>query len=217
MGRMSATTTRTSHAERVAGIDRRTVGPALLVLALALLMSVVLPSIDSDTPYRDAIRKGDVAAIADGITLVPAPGWHLASGALAGRTRSPVGSTGTTELVDGGVDFDVQAAPFAGTASALLSRVNEINADLAHARGRTAATSDRYAVTTRQGVAGVAEDFVGVERQGTIATFVFPPRSGSAGQSSREGVEIIVSGPRGAISRRRDAVVAMIRSLRMAP
>jgi hypothetical protein len=220
MGRMSATTTTTSDGQRAAGIDRRTVGPALLVLALALLMSVVLPSIDSDTPYREAVHKGDVVEIADGITLVPAPGWHLASGVLAGRTRSPVGSTGTTELVDGGVDFEVQAAPFAGTPSALLSRVNKINADLAHARGRTAAMSDRYAVTTRQGVAGVAEDFVGVEKQGSIAAFVFPSRArstGSAGQSTREGVEIVVSGPTGAISRRRDAVVAMIRSLRTAP
>jgi hypothetical protein len=220
MGRMSATTTTPSDRQRAAGIDRRTVGPALLVLALAVMMSVVLPSIDSDTPYREAVHKGDVVEIADGITIVPAPGWHLASGVLAGRARSPVGSTGTTELVDGGVDFDVQAAPFAGTPSALLSRVNKINSDLAHARGRTAAMSDRYAVTTRQGVAGVAEDFVGVEKQGTIVAFVFPPRTGSTGpggQSIREGVEVVVSGPTGAISRRRDAVVAMIRSLRTAP
>jgi hypothetical protein len=216
MGRMRATTT-TSDRQRVAGIDRRTVGPALLVLALAVLMSVVLPSIDNDTPYREAVHKGDVVDIADGVTLVPAAGWHLAGGVLAGRTRTPAGSTGTTELVDGGVDFDVQAAPFAGTPSALLSRVNKINADLAHARGRTAATSDRYAVTTRQGVAGVAEDFAGVEKQGSIVAFVFQSRARSTGQSTGEGVEIVVSGARGAISRRRDAVVAMIRSLRTAP
>jgi hypothetical protein len=217
MGRMSATTNRTADRQRVAGIDRRTIGPALLVLALAVLMSVVLPSIDNDTPYREAVHKGDVVEIADGITLVPAAGWHLASGVLAGRTRTPAGSTGTTELVDGGVDFDVQAAPFAGTPSALLGQVNKINADLAHARGSTATTSDRYAVTTRQGVGGVAEDFAGVEKQGSIVAFVFRSRAESTGQSTREGVEIVVSGPRGAISRRRDAVVAMIRSLRTAP
>jgi hypothetical protein len=214
---MSATTSTTSDRQRIAGIDRRTIGPALLVLALAVLMSVVLPSIDNDAPYREAVHRGDVVEIADGITLVPAPGWHLASGVLAGRTRSPVGSTATTELVDGGVDFDVQAAPFAGTPRALLSRVNKINSDLAHARGRTAAMSDQYAVTTRQGVAGVAEDFAGVEKQGTIVAFVLRSRAQSTGQSTREGVEIVVSGPRGAISRRRDAVVAMIRSLRTTP
>jgi hypothetical protein len=220
MGQMSATTTMTSDASRSAGIDRRTVKPALLVLALAVLMSFVLPSIDRDTPYRDTVHNGDVAEIADGITLVPTPGWDLASGALAGHTRSPVGSTGTTELVDGSVDFEVQAAPFAGTPSALLSRINKINSDLEHARGRAAAMSDRYAVTTRQGVVGVAEDFVGVEKQGSIVAFVFRPptrSTASRGQSTREGVEVVVSGPKGSISRRRDDIVAMIRSIRMAP
>jgi hypothetical protein len=209
MAQMSATTTMTSDAYPAAGIDPRTVKPALLVLALAVVMSVVLPSIDNDTPYRDAIHNGDVAAVADGITLVPTPGWNLASGALAGHTRSPVGSTGTTELVDGSVDFDVQAAPFAGTPSALLSQINMINSDLAHARGGAAATSDRYAVTTRQGVVGMAEDFVGVDKQGSIVAFVF--------RSTHEGVEIVVSGPKGSISRRRDDIVAMIRSIRTAP
>jgi hypothetical protein len=220
MGQMSASTTMTSEGHRFAGIDPRTVKPALLVLALAVIMSVVLPSIDRDTPYRDTVHAGDVAAIADGITLVPTPGWNLANGALTGHTRSPVGSTGTTQLVDGSVDFDVQAAPFAGTPSALLSRVNKINADLEHARGGAAATSDRYAVTTRQGVVGVAEDFVGVEKQGTIVAFVFRPRTRStesSGQATREGVEIVVSGPKGSISRRRDQIVAMIRSIRTAP
>jgi len=209
MAQMSATTTMTSDAHPAAAIDPRTVKPALLVLALAVVMSVVLPSIDNDTPYHDAIHNGDVAAVADGITLVPTPGWNLASGALAGHTRSLVGSTGTTELVDGSVDFDVQAAPFAGTPSALLSQINMINSDLAHARGGAAATSDRYAVTTRQGVVGMAEDFVGVDKQGSIVAFVF--------RSTHEGVEIVVSGPKGSISRRRDDIVAMIRSIRTAP
>ena len=220
MGEINATTTVASDGRRSAGIDPRTVKPALLVLALAVLMSVVLPSIDRDTPYRDAVHRGDVAEIADGITLVPTPGWDLASGALTGHTRSPVGSTSATELVDGSMHFDVQAAPFRGTPAALLSRVNEVNADLEHVRGRFAATSDRYAVTTRQGVVGVAEDFVGAEKQGSIVAFVFRPRTQSTGsrrQSTREGVEIVISGPKGSISRRRDDIVAMIRNIRTAP
>jgi hypothetical protein len=212
MAQMSATTTMTSDAHRSAGIDRRTVKPALLVLALAVVMSVVLPTIDGETTYRDEVHAGDLAEIAHGITLVPTPGWDLASGALVGRTRSPVGSTAATQLVDGSVDFDVQAAPFAGTPPALLSRINKINSDLKHARGRAAATSGRYVVTTGQGVVGVAEDFVGVDTQGTIVAFVFRSR----GRSTGEGVEVVVSGPKGSISRRRDDIVAMIRSIRRA-
>ena len=204
---------------RFLGIDRRTIAPALLVLALALLMSVVLPAIDAGTPYHHAVRAGDVAEVAGGITLVPASGWSLADGALAGRTRSPVGDTAQTELVDGSVDFFVQAAPFAGTPAALLARINRIDADLHRARGRAAATSHHYTVTTRQGVGGVAEDFVGLARQGSVVAFVFRsrgPSTGPTGQPVREGVEIVVSGPSGSLDRRRDVVVRMIRSIRAA-
>jgi hypothetical protein len=204
-----------SEKRRSSGIDRRTVGPALLVLALAVVMSVVLPSIDSEAAYGDPVREGDIAEIADGITLVPASGWDLASGALVGETRSPIGSTATTELVDGSVKFSVQTAPFDGTPSALLARINKISADLDHARGRAAGTTDRYAVRTRQGVVGLAEDFVGVARQGSVVAFVFRSR-GQSIRSQGEGVEIVAAGPTGAISRRRDDIVAMIRSIRTA-
>ena len=134
------------------------------------------------------------------------------TGALVGHVRSAVGSTATTELVHGSVNFDVQAAPFAGTPLALLGRVNKIRADLRHARGSGAATR-HYPVTTRQGAVGVGEDFVGVARQGSVVAFVF----GSPGQSTREGLEIVVSGPKGPISRRRGDIVAMIRSIRTGP
>ena len=212
-------TTMTSGGRRVAGIDRQTVGPALLVLALAVLLSVVLPYADSRASYREQVHAGDVVEIADGITLVPTPGWNLATGARVGHTRSLVGSTATTQLVDDGVSFYVHAAPFDGTPSALLTRVNDINADLEHTRGSAAATSDRYAVTTGQGAVGVAEDFMGVERQGTIVAFVFrstADRSAAQGRAIPEGVEVVVSGPTGPIARRRDDIVAMIRSIRTA-
>jgi hypothetical protein len=202
--------------DRHGGIDQRTVGPALLVLALAALMSVVLPSIESATSYRDQVDRGDVAEIADGLTLVPATGWDLATGALVGHTRSVVGTTATTEVVDGGVELEVQAAPFDGTPSALLTRVKRIDADLDRLRGGSTATTRRYAVRTRQGAVGVAEDFVSVHKQGTIVAFVFRPRgrsNSSQGQASGEGVVVVAAGPKGPISRRRDEIVAMIHSI----
>jgi hypothetical protein len=199
--------------ERRRGIDRRTVAPALLVLALAAVMSVALPMLDSKTTFRDQIHKGDIAEIADGISLVPAPGWDLASGALAGKTRSAIGSTATTELVHGSVTFFVQAAPFAGTPSALLARVNKISADLHRSRGRAAGTTGRYAVRTRQGAVGTAEDFIGMAREGSVVAFVFKSRSQSL-RSQRVGVEIVAAGAVGQIASQRDDIVAMIRSIR---
>jgi hypothetical protein len=207
-------TAESATAERIAGIDRKTVGPALLVLALAVVMGIVLPSIDSETSYRDEVHRGDVVQVADGITLVPTPGWELAGGALAGETRSPIGTTASTQLIRGSVKFSVQAAPFKGTPSRLLARIDQINADLGSARGATR----RYPVTTRQGAVGVAKDYVGVSKQGSEVAFVLRSRSSdSGGQATREGVEITVSGPKGAMSRRRDDIVAMIRSLRTTP
>lgn len=201
-------------AHRSTGIDRRTVKPALLVLALAVLMSIVLPSINSAAPYRNALHRGDIARLADGITLVPTAGWDLGSGALVGHTRSDVGSTSTTELIDGSVKFDVQTAPFSGTPAALLERVNKISAKLDHARGSGSATGE-YPVTTRQGAVGVGEDFIGVNGQGSVVAFVFRAAGPSTGrQATDEGVEVVVSGPKGAISRARGDVVAMIRSIR---
>jgi hypothetical protein len=204
-----ATRIEESDRRRFAGIDRRTVAPSLLVLGLAVLMSIVLPSINRDVAYRHPVRRGELAELAAGITLVPTAGWDLATGALAGHTRSPVGTTATTELVDGGVKFDVQAAPFAATPSALLRRVKEISGGLNHARG-SGADTPTYTVRTRQGAVGVGQDLVGVSRQGSVVAFVFRLR----GQTTGEGVEIVASGPKGPISRRRDDIVAMIRSIR---
>lgn len=194
--------------DRVAGIDRATVKPALLVLGLAALMSVVLPLLNREAAYRHPVRSGDVAELGGGITLVPTVGWALATGALVGQTRSTVGSTSTTELVDGSVNFDVQTAPFAGTPSALLRRVKQISSELGHTRGSSSA-SHSYTVRTRQGAVGVGQDFVGVSRAGSVVAFVFRAR----GQSVGEGVEIVVSGAKGPLSRRHDDVVAMIRSV----
>jgi hypothetical protein len=216
---MATSATATSDGRRSWGIDRKTVAPALLVLALAVLLSIVLPSLNSATTYKREIRTGDVAAVADGITLVPSPGWALASGALVGRTRSPVGTSGTTELIDGGVDLYVHAAPFDGTPSALLTRIDDINAALHHARSRDDQSTDRYAVTTDQGSVGVAEDFVGTTRQGSVVAFVLDvgkPSPTGAARTTSEGVEVIVSGPNGSMSRARDDAVAMIRSIKVA-
>src|SRR5262245_26840260 len=183
---MAARFTAAADERRLIGLDLRTVGPALLVLALAALMSVVLPSIDSNTSYRDEVDRGDVVRVAAGITLIPAAGWDVASGSIVGDTRSPIGSTASTELIQGGLRFDVQAAPFEGTPASLLTRINEIDADLHQARGRAAESTARYAVTTRQGVVGVAEDFVGVTRQGSVVAFVFESLAQAAPSQGRQ-------------------------------
>lgn len=215
---MAMRVTAARNEPRLVGLELGTVGPALLVLALAAVMSLVLPSIDSKTSYSDEVQQGDVVRLAAGLTLVPAASWALASGSIVGVTRSPIGGTATTELVRGSLRFYVRAAPFEGTPSSLLTRIDEIDAHLHHARGRAAETG-RYPVTTRQGIVGVAEDFVGVAREGSVIAFIFKPLMAAPSQGrqrTREGVEVVVSGPPDAMSRNRDDIVAMIRSIRVA-
>src|SRR4029079_6460088 len=63
----------TARAERrLFGLDVETIGPALLVLALAAVMSFGVPSIDSNTSYNDEVHRGDLVRLTDSITLVPA-------------------------------------------------------------------------------------------------------------------------------------------------
>ena len=204
---------------RLLGLDLRTVVPALVVLALAAVMSLVLPSIDSSTSYSHEVARGDVVRLATGVTLVPARGWDVASGAIVGHTRTAVGSTASSELVRGSLRFSVEAAPFAGTPSALLTRINDIDAKFHHDRGRATQMTPRYDVTTKQGAVGVAQDFVGVARQGSVVAFVFEQRAQSTtaqgGQPTNEGIEVVVSGPPDLLTRQRDAIVGMIRSIKV--
>jgi hypothetical protein len=206
---------------RALPIDPRTIAPAVLVFALAVVMSIVLPNLDSRATYRHQIHNGDIVEVAGGMTLVPAPGWDLASGALVGKTRSAIGSSGSSELVHGSVTFFVQVAPFVGTPSALLTRIDKLNNDLHRSRGRDAGTTDRYEVKTKQGAVGVAENFVGVARQGSVVAFVLdvhgqPSGSQQGSATIHEGVEIVAAGPMEQISRFRDDIVAMITSIRTA-
>lgn len=199
---------------RVAGIDRRTIKPALAVLALALFVSVVLPLVSGAVAYDDEIRAGDVIDMAEGrLTFVPVPGWNLEDGVRVGGTRSTVPGSSMTVLSAGDVRLTVQAGPFDGTPAALLTRLDELNDDVDDARG-LGASGDRFTVRTDGGVVGVAESFTSLERQGTIAAFVFavPDR---AGTTKRTGVEVVAVGSKSALAARRDEIDAMVRSIRV--
>jgi hypothetical protein len=85
-------------------------------------------------------------------------------------------------------------------------------------RGSATTTTRPYEVTTRQGAVGLAEDFAGLHKQGTIVVFVLDTpaqATGSDGEPTAEGVKIVASGARGSIARRRDEIVRMIRSLQV--
>ncbi|MFD7659409.1 hypothetical protein ACFV4N_35990, partial [Actinosynnema sp. NPDC059797] len=59
---------------RFLGLDRRTFGPGLIVLAVALLLIYGLPALNAAIPWNDEVRAGDVLDLGDGATAVPPVG-----------------------------------------------------------------------------------------------------------------------------------------------
>ena len=194
-------------------------GPAPLVLALAVLMSVVLPWVDSETGVQRRRRPGRRRSARR--RDHPRPGPGLEPGQR--RAHRPDALGRREHRVD-------RARPRQRAVLCARGALRRDGVGVAHTgqrdqRGRPRAgahcADDRpqHRDDERQGVAGVAEDFVSVARRGSIVAFATWSRAQSASsdeQPTGEGVEIVVSGPSGAMSRRRDAIVSMIRSIRAA-
>ncbi|MGH3461323.1 MAG: hypothetical protein ACRDP9_07585 [Kribbellaceae bacterium] len=165
------------------GLDRATIPPALVVLALAILMAVVVPAVDHAVPGGTRVRAGDEVALRGGISFVPATGWILTDGVLRGREpRAGVGSTAT--VTDGPVALTVRTAPFTGTPTALLEQIKDTTDALNGSHGLHI-TGDVQAVQTAGGQRGVIARYRGTSSDGAIAAFVV----------DGTGVEVVVTGP----------------------
>ena len=101
------------------GLDRRTFKPALIVLAIALLLIYGLQALNAAIPWHNEIRAGDLLDIGDGATAVPPVGWQLESGALVGAA----GAGSDVLLAKGGARIELQVTSFTGTAAAFLDQV----------------------------------------------------------------------------------------------
>lgn len=76
---------------RWAGFDRRTIGPALLVLVFMLLMHVGLPTLDDAVDYDDRVESGDQLNLTHGITSPRFRGgtWLTGYGSRSPGTARP--------------------------------------------------------------------------------------------------------------------------------
>ncbi|MGW4114617.1 hypothetical protein ACWEFJ_27400 [Actinosynnema sp. NPDC004786] len=71
---------------RFLGLDRRTFTPALVVLAIALVLIYGVPGLNAAIPWHHEIRAGDVLDLGDG----GATGGVAVGGRHAGRRRGRV-------------------------------------------------------------------------------------------------------------------------------
>lgn len=186
---------------RVAGLDKRTFVPAFFVLAVVALCLVVFPRVDDAIAWDDPVRAGDRMALTDSLVFTPATGWDIEQGLRVGDGATS-SSSGNAFLVHNGVSVDVSTADFDGTPAELLSQVEKRDSATTDTTFR--ADGQPATVTTSTGETGVVQPFHSLEADELIATFVV----------DGTGVEFSASGPPAQMAAARDAVAAMIASIR---
>ncbi|MGW4351477.1 hypothetical protein ACWELJ_05245 [Nocardia sp. NPDC004582] len=164
------------------GMDRRTLLPALIVLALAFLQGVLLPRIDAGIPEQDTTVSGDVIALRGGITFTAAGGWSLVSGERQQDEPTGQGYPGDAVLTHGGTQFVVRTGEFSGDPAALLAQIEHTEALL---KSPFTATGDPAAITARTGEPGLITKYAAPNTDGVLAAFVF----------GKTGVQVVAVGP----------------------
>jgi hypothetical protein len=186
--------------ERLLGLDRRTLRPTLVVLALFVVMSVVLPVINAAVPYHDIVRPGDVMQIEGDVTFVPEAGWGITSGVRAGHPPMSGQYPTSATVEDGALKFTLRTGSFRGDADQLLDQIQTTSEALNRGRG-VHITGAPATIVTAQGKQGATVR--GPHTGGVIAAFVFGDR----------GVEAVATGPTDAGAAQSAAVLRMIGSV----
>ena len=149
------------------GLDRRTFRPALITLAIAVLLIYGWQAVSAAIPWDNAIKAGDVLDLGSGATAVPPGGWQRESGTRVG-SDAPANATGVSiQLVGGGATIELQGASFDGTASAFLDQVHRADGD----DEPPAADGSLGTVTTAAGLVGVAQISTAPSGDGLDAAF----------------------------------------------
>lgn len=191
---------------RFLGLDRRTIGPALFVMGLLIVLTFVLPVVYAVTPYDDKVEAGDVLGVKGGITFVPTPGWGITSGVRVSDATRSGEFTPSATVEDGDVALTVSTGPFSGTAQELLGQLEtideKVNDDLVlHTTGPV------YAIATSSGIDGVARRYTGTKTDGLEAAFVV----------DGTGVRVVLTGPPGQLEGKGEEVGTMIASISQQP
>jgi len=187
---------------RFLGLDRRTILPTLVVFALAIVMSVVLPIVNAAVPYHDIVRAGDVLELQGDVTFVPEAGWGITSGIRASDAPLSGAYPATAVVEHGALRFRVHTGLFNGDADKLLDQIEATSEALHHGRG-VGVTGTRRTVVTDHGRQGAAVRITGPHSGGVVAAFVFDGR----------GVEAVATGPSDIGAEEAAGVLRMIRSI----
>jgi hypothetical protein len=188
------------------GLDRTSIGPALLALALALVMGLGIAVVDAFVPEDDEVRPGDVIGLAGGVEFVPVAGWSIADGLRVGQAGSGDSYPSTAQMTNGALSLQLQTGPWTDDAPALLEQVRSTNASTAD-DGGPRVEGEVIGFRTTSGADGVLTRYRSPNTDGLLAALVITGADGPV------GVEVIASGPVDAPDTVAQDVAAMIESI----
>ena len=188
---------------RFFGLDRRSLLPGLVVIALFVLWTVIVPSVNDALRYSQQTKAGDVFVLARGLTMDAQPGWGVDSGLLTTDKSVTQAAGETVALSKGGVSFVATSGPFRGDARELLRQIDKVD----HALRRDEAfhiSSDVATFHTNEGHRGVAQGYTTVAGAGVVTALVY----------GDTGLKITFTGSTAAMADRGEEVGQMIDSIR---
>jgi hypothetical protein len=192
------------------GLDKRTFGPALFVLAVVIVLAGVVPAINNAISWTNQTRAGDVIDMGGGITFAAPEGWTLTDGFRTtdqgAQSVSP--SMSSAVLANGGVQIEVKGGAWPGTADALLSQLNK---NLTRNQGSSLKVEGApVSITTDAGDTGVTETYQSGGKAGRLAAFTFP----AGGALSRPiGLAFTIDGPATTLAQYQPEIDTMLQSV----
>lgn len=178
--------------ERVAGFDRRSIWPGVVLLVVWALWAHALPWLDGQIGVDNPTAAGDVVNLGQGeVTFLPAVGWDLESGALVENGADPPAVPTAAVLSSGVVSYSAKSGNWSGTADELTDQVIDISESLDQLLAKD--EQARVAITNADGVPGTLTYVTGVDEAVLIVAFVFD-RGDAGGSSADIGIDIEVRG-----------------------
>jgi hypothetical protein len=189
---------------RFLGLDRRTFGPGLTALGVALALVYGLSALDAAIPWHNETRAGDVLDLGAGAVAVPPVGWQLQSGALVGGAAQNARNLRVL-LATGGATIELRGTSYDGSSAAFLAQVRRSEGD-----DPPGADGSIGTLTTDSGLVGVAQGSTGPGGDGLDVAFKM---ASGAGLASAPALLVRVRAAPGQFERRQDEVLAFLRSI----
>lgn len=186
---------------RVLGLDRRTLPPALFVIAIFFLFTVIVPRVDAAIGWDDPVQAGEQLALTDTIVFTPVSAWDVETGYRVGPD-GPGQRSGEVVIAGDGVTFQITPDTFDGDPNQLLDQTEKVTSRTTDPSFRV--ESDRTTLTTTTGATGVVQSYSSLDNDGLVAAFVI----------DGTGLKVTAYGPPTQMTATADDIRDMIISIR---